>query len=322
MSANIFGRYVWLIEQFRRYGRLTYEEVNSLWRRSGLSYGDNDNLAIRTFHNHRKAISDIFEVDIVCDTKGGYKYYIDQLESLEKDSLRTWLIDSYAVMNQIQADRRLKHRIVFEHIPSGHRWLSPIMEAMRNNLVLKVTYQGFGKSKPYHFDIEPYYLKVVKRRWYVLARNPYYSSLNTVGSSNLNETSNDVFSVYALDRILDCHLTATTFFLKEDFNVHEYFNGCCGIISSTEPPIKIVLRAYKEAPNYLRTLPLHESQRELVEMNDGNATYFELTVCPTFELYQLLLAQADQIEILEPQSVRDQMGNFAKVLMAYYNGDE
>ena len=28
MAANIFGRYVWLIEQFRRYGRLTYEEVN------------------------------------------------------------------------------------------------------------------------------------------------------------------------------------------------------------------------------------------------------------------------------------------------------
>jgi len=29
MAANIFGRYVWLIEQFRRYGRLTYEEVNN-----------------------------------------------------------------------------------------------------------------------------------------------------------------------------------------------------------------------------------------------------------------------------------------------------
>ena len=60
MAANIFGRYVWLIEQFRRYGRLTYEEVNDLWHRSGLSYGDDDDLALRTFHNHRKAIFDIF----------------------------------------------------------------------------------------------------------------------------------------------------------------------------------------------------------------------------------------------------------------------
>ena len=66
MAANIFGRYVWLIEQFRRYGRLTYEEVNDLWHRSGLSYGDDDDLALRTFHNHRKAIFDIFEVEIAC----------------------------------------------------------------------------------------------------------------------------------------------------------------------------------------------------------------------------------------------------------------
>lgn len=88
MAANIFGRYVWLIEQFRRYVRLTYEEVNDLWHRSGLSYGDDDNLALRTFHNHRKAIFDIFEVEIACDIKGGYKYYIDHSEDLEKDNLR------------------------------------------------------------------------------------------------------------------------------------------------------------------------------------------------------------------------------------------
>ena len=101
MAANIFGRYVWLIEQFRRYGRLTYEEVNDLWHRSGLSYGDDDDLALRTFHNHRKAIFDIFEVEIACDIKGGYKYYIDHPEDLEKDNLRIWLIDSYTAMNQI-----------------------------------------------------------------------------------------------------------------------------------------------------------------------------------------------------------------------------
>ena len=69
MAANIFGRYVWLIEQFRRYGRLTYEEVNDLWHRSGLSYGDDDDLALRTFHNHRKAIFDIFEVELLATSR-------------------------------------------------------------------------------------------------------------------------------------------------------------------------------------------------------------------------------------------------------------
>lgn len=30
MAANIFGCYVWLIEQFRHYGRLTFEEITSV----------------------------------------------------------------------------------------------------------------------------------------------------------------------------------------------------------------------------------------------------------------------------------------------------
>lgn len=119
MAANIFGRYVWLIEQFRRYGRLTYEEINDHWHKSGLSYGDGDNLALRTFHNHRKAIFDIFEVEIVCDIKGGYKYYISNPEELESDNLRIWLIDSYTAMNQIQADRKLKGRIISRRFRQG-----------------------------------------------------------------------------------------------------------------------------------------------------------------------------------------------------------
>ena len=218
MAANIFGRYVWLIEQFRRYDRLTYKEVNDHWHKSGLSYGDEDDLARRTFHNHRKAILDIFEVEIACDIKGGYKYYISNPEELENDNLRIWLIDSYTAMNQIQADRKLKGRIIFENVPSGHKWLNVITNAMRNNQVLHITHHGFGKPESWSFDIEPYYLKVVKRRWYVLARSPYYSELNRKKNSEKGgNRPENVYMVYALDRILDCQTTNATFHMQEDF---------------------------------------------------------------------------------------------------------
>ena len=320
MAANIFGRYVWLIEQFRRYDRLTYEEINDLWHKSGLSYGDKDNLALRTFHNHRKAIFDIFEVEIACDTKGGYKYFINNPKELESDNLRIWLIDSYTAMNQIQADRKLKGRIIFENVPSGHKWFDVITDAMRNNQVLHITHHGFGNSEAGKFYFEPYYLKVVKRRWYVLARSPYYSELNRKKNKEKGgDRPENVYMVYALDRILDCHPTDTTFHMREDFDINEYFRGCCGIIHSDEAPIKVVVKAYHGGPDYLRTLPLHESQRELVSLNDDEASYFELEVCPTYDLYQSLLAQADQIEVIEPESVRRQMQNFTKNLMSYYN---
>lgn len=323
MAANIFGRYVWLIEQFRHYGRLTYEEVNSLWRKSGLSYGEEDNIPLRTFHNHRKAIFDIFDVDIACDIKGGYKYYINNPEDLEKDNLRLWLIDSYTVMNQIQADSKLKGRILFENVPSGHKWLNIITDAMRNNQTLHITHHGFGKPEAWNFDIEPYFLKVVKRRWYVLARNPYYSECNC--RKNKEKGGNrpeDVYMVYALDRILNCQPTGKTFAFNKDFDIEAYFHGCCGIIHSDEKPIKVVIKAYDNEADYLRTLPIHNTQRELVELRTDEAAYFEMQVCPTYDLYQSLLLHTDQIEVVEPESVRKQMRNFARNLMSYYKEDK
>lgn len=76
------------------------------------------------------------------------------------------------------------------------------------------------------------------------------------------------------------------------------------------PIQRIVLLAYGGFADYLRTLPLHESQREIE--GDDESTLFEYHLKPTFDFYQLVLAQGDQVEVLEPESVRNEMRNFAK----------
>ena len=310
MAANLLGRYVWLMDVLRRYKRLTFQEINELWQESGLGYGEE--LPLKTFHNHKKAIKDIFDVYIECDRKDGYRYYIDEPERIEGNNLRSWLISSYATLNQIQADNKLEDRIIFEEIPSGQTWLTCIADAMRRNHVLSITHQGFGKPEPSTFDIEPYFLKVVKRRWYVVARSPYYSERN----KEQGVKPSDVYLVYALDRISDIQDTGRTFKMKKNFDVHSYFEGCCGIITSNESSQKIVLRAYNGFADYLRTLPLHESQREIG--SDDESTLFEYHLKPTFDFYQLVLAQGDQVEVLEPESVRDEMRNFAQNILDFY----
>lgn len=310
MSANLFGRYVWLMDILRRYKRLTFQEINELWQESGLGYGEE--LPLKTFHNHKKAIKDIFDVYIECDRKDGFRYYIDEPERIEGNNLRNWLISSYATLNQIQADNKLEDRIIFEEIPSGQTWLTCIADAMRRNHVLSIMHQGFGKPEPSTFEIEPYCLKVVKRRWYVVARSPYYSERN----KEQGVKPSDVYLVYALDRISDIQDTGKTFKMKKDFDVHSYFEGCCGVITSNESPQKIVLRAYNGFADYLRTLPLHESQREIG--SDDESTLFEYHLKPTFDFYQLVLAQGDQVEVLEPDPVCEEMRNFAQNMLDYY----
>lgn len=316
MASNLFGRYVWLVDVIRRHGYLSYGEINKLWQKSGLSYGDGDELPLRTFHNHRNAIKDIFDIYIECDAKKGYKYYIDEPERLENDGLRNWLIDSYATLNQIQADKKLEGRILFEDIPSGHLWLTTITDAIRLNKVLYVTHQGFGKPEANSFEIEPYYLKVVNRRWYVIARSPYYSELN----KEKGDKPEDVYLVYALDRIVQIEETGKFFHLKKDFDINEYFAGCCGVITSDVAIERVVISAYIGFADYLRTLPLHASQKELESSEES--TLFEYHVKPTFDFYQLLLAQGDQIEVIEPGSVREVMRKFAINLMSYYEKKE
>ena len=254
MAANLFGRYVWLVDILLRYRRLTFQEISDLWQNSGLSY--KEPLPLRTFHNHQKAILDIFGVEIKCDAGDGYRYYITEPERLRGNNLHSWLISSYATLNQIQADSRLEDRIIYEDIPSGQTWLTCIAEAMRHNRGLNITHQGFGKPYPSTFEIEPYLLKVVKRRWYVVARCPYYSDRNRAKGIK----PNDVYRVYALDRIYDIEDTGKTFKMKKNFDANQYFEGCCGVITSDEPIQRIVLLAYGGFADYLRTLPLHESQ--------------------------------------------------------------
>lgn len=91
-NANLIGRYVWLVDLLRRYGRLTFQQISDRWEESGLSYGEP--LVWRTFQNHRDAIFDIFGISIECERKGDYAYYIEYPEVLENDHLRSWLISS------------------------------------------------------------------------------------------------------------------------------------------------------------------------------------------------------------------------------------
>ena len=299
MASNLFGRYVWLIDTLRREGKLTFEEINNRWKKSGLNYGEGYDLALRTFHNHRAAIFDIFGIDISCDTKDGYRYYLSNPEDLEGDSLRSWLLDSYSLLNQVQADNKLERRIIFENVPSGRKWLTAITRAIRLSNVIEITYQRFDSAVPKVHQVEPYYLKVNKQRWYLIARKE------------------EKFLTFALDRIQDVKQLDKTFSFNDDFDIDEYFKGCCGIMPAEEEPIRVVIKAVEDCPYFLRTLPLHESQVELPS-DDTEVAYFEYHVCPNFEFYQTLFSQIDLIEVIEPESVRHKMQTFAKSFSDMY----
>ena len=62
-TAVLFNRYVWLIDTIYRAGRITFEEINERWLHSSLNDTEED-LPLKTFHNHKNAIQQMFDINI------------------------------------------------------------------------------------------------------------------------------------------------------------------------------------------------------------------------------------------------------------------
>ncbi|MCQ2191114.1 MAG: WYL domain-containing protein [Paludibacteraceae bacterium] len=311
MAGTQFAKFVWLVDLLRQYKRLTYKQISEKWKYSG--FGNGEKLSLRTFHNFKDGIADALGIDIEIDKSvKGYFYHIAESSLDDNKSVRSWVMDSYSVLNQVLADKQLENRVQFEKIPSGNTWLTSFMQAMRENKVVKITYQKFSDDVEKTFEAEPYFMKVANRRWYVIVRALHY-----VEKNKQNKTHDDEIRVYALDRINNLEITDKTFKMDKDFDAEKFYDGCLGVMHSKDPKQRVLIKAYGGARNYMETLPFHESQK--IVSSDGESTVFEMNVKVTNDFLQLVMMQGDMIEVLEPASVREQMKNFAKTLMKYYD---
>ena len=300
-TVSLFNRYVWLVEQINTRKSISFEEINDRWCRSQLNPYEEE-LPLRTFHNHREAIQEMFDIEIKCDKSDGYKYYIVNTEDLEHGGVRSWLLNTFAINNLINESHKLKQRILFEEIPSGREYLTPIIEAMRDNLSIEIKYQSYWQDKPNTFEIEPYCVKVFKQRWYVIANSPYYQSIR----------------IYSLDRITGLRTTDALFEYPRSFNPQDFFIDNFGIIVDNKCKTeKISIKANKDKRKYLRALPLHHSQEETETNTDYSV--FQLMLQPTYDFIQELLSHGADIEVIEPKSLRDNMGDIVRNLYETYN---
>lgn len=303
MRSKTYRKYIWLLNTLLTSGSLTIDEINRLWEDCPAYDGP---IALSTFHEHRKGVKEMFGVDIACDRSKNV-YFVSNPEVLDENKLGKWLLDKYSIPEGFMAYNGLKDRVLLEEIPYGQTFLKHIIEAMQNNLELKVDYQRYEyEQREEHlqtFHIQPYALKVYNRRWYLLGYLKEHEGLRNI----------------ALDRVLDLKVLRTTFDMPADFDARSYYANVVGIFVNDDLPVtKVKIRAYGVQADYLRSTPLHKSQSETYYKR-GEFAEFTYRLCVTPELISQLLAMGDKVEVLEPEELRETIKERLQLAIKYYD---
>lgn len=299
MTKDLFDKYIWLVDTIYRAGKITFEEINERWLRSRLSEGED--IPLRTFHNWRIAIEQVFDININCNRKGGYYYYIENADDMQKGGVRNWLLNTFAVNNLINESHHLKRRILFEEIPSGRKYLTSVIEAMRDGLEIELYYQSYWYEEPSTYTLQPYCIKVFKQRWYVIGFCKERNNIRT----------------FSLDRIQQLTTLDAKFVYPKDFDSEAYFADYFGIMIENKKLETIRIKVYGMHVQYIRALPLHRSQCEIETTVDYSI--FEYRMKPTLDFRQELLSRGADVEVLAPLTFREEMIQSVEKMSSLYN---
>lgn len=285
-ASLLFKQYVWLVDTIRRSRRITLADLNARWQLTSLSEGTP--LSRTTFNRHRTAVEEIFGIKISCDADN--YYYIVDASQLHSDNVQQWMLSALTVSNIVGEARGLHDRILLESIPTDGELLRQVVEAMQRGVRITVSYRRYGRDDDSQWTLEPYCIKLFRRRWYLLCKN----------SKGL--------MVLSFDRVTSLALTDESFAVDHDFDAESFFAEYFGVMTDSRIPLtRIVLRAYGNERFALRDLPLHPSQHLLEEAEDH--VDFELRLRPTTDFLAHLLSRGRWVEVLSPNDIAQKISD-------------
>ncbi len=283
MAAHQVNVYFWLIDTIAS-GNLTRDDINRRWAHCRYNDNHEEEFPERKFHRYKEEIQEIFVVDIRCSKSRGNVYYIENKDDISGGT-RQWFLNAMAVHSMMDQAKDITDCVLYEDIPEGTQYLSLIVDAIRHRTQLQLTYHSFNRQEQYELTLSPYCLKVFKQRWYVAG----------CPSTHPNETR-----IYALDRVQTMRPTDQNFIYPKKFDAKTFFAPYYGVFRNATPT-KIIIEATPASTQFLRLLPLHDSQKELRQFH-GN-TFFEYYIAPTLDFIQELRTHGTDIRVREPEEL-------------------
>ena len=230
-------------------------------------------------------------------------YSIVNEDDMDGSGIRSWMLDALSLNSLLNESAGMKDRIFFENVPSSHQFLTTVIQAIRDNRKLKVRYQGYRMGEERTFELEPYFIREFKRRWYLYGHKDYDKDYKP--------------HMYAMDRMLEVEILPDSFKLPDGLDAKTWFQSLYGIRKYDDmKPQQVLLKVYGKQVRYFRSLPLHSSQEEVETHRDHSI--FAYNLAPDFDFKQDILSFGDSIEVLEPQRLRSDIASIISISNKIY----
>ncbi len=183
--------------------------------------------------------------------------------------------------------------VAFDENPylGGMKFYRTVYEAIVKKHVLEIKYRGFKDEEPASYAFHPYFLKQFNNRWFLFGRKEGF----------------DFISNFPLDRIVEINPVALPYRENHDIDFESYFEDVIGVsFPKGGEMADIHIWIDKQQWPYIKSKPLHRSQKVVEEFEDGSAE-IAIKVIPNFELESKILGQGMHMKVLSPESFKEKM---------------
>lgn len=187
--------------------------------------------------------------------------------------------------------------------------LPKFYKAITDHQVLRFSYQPFGQDA-FELVLHPQFLKEYNGRWFVFG-----------------EADREPFKAYnvPLDRIVGevCEVNDVEYIAAPKGFYHDFFNNIIGVTHEKGSKVEqVVIRTKTEYQHgLLLTKPLHHSQKETLPYGEHTGGMYGevlLTIEPNRELCGKILVYGQYLEVMQPQSLREQIKEILRKQMEQY----
>jgi len=166
-----------------------------------------------------------------------------------------------------------------------------------------VTYHSANSTEPVTYDIHPYALAEHRGTLYVVGFSCHHNEIRT----------------WKVDRMLEAAATQVPFARPRDFDTKQHFEGAFAVVTG-DTPTTIRVRFTGTAVRYVQEKRMHASQQTKLLSSSIAEVTFQLT--STFEIKSWILSFGSSAEVLEPESLRQEVIQELQAASANYTETE